>query len=243
MFGSTCDQLPERLLNNFDENVVAAFTGPGDGLAEQLQDHKHRAQTNEVKVCAKMLDNLHVDFIDDEKDEMSSSNDSTPSVTPTRQLVRQVDHSRRVQSKSTSNSISNVYSFANTTTLRQNQFNEVDHSNQVDCFNRKKAQDSNLIAGLTDWKHKRSFAYGASVSLYEQHPSDGRKAGEPLADCFGIVARGNNACLALADGVNWGSGSRLAATSAVNGAIDYLNAILISSNVQTTTQLFEHLLR
>lgn len=54
-------------------------------------------------------------------------------------------------------------------------------------------------------------------------------AGNPLADAFAIVARSNNAVLALADGVNWGERAALAARSAIHGCIDYLNRALFSS--------------
>jgi hypothetical protein len=44
-------------------------------------------------------------------------------------------------------------------------------------------------------------ALGVSTSLYERHPVSGLPAGHPIADVFGIIARENNAILALADGV------------------------------------------
>lgn len=44
-------------------------------------------------------------------------------------------------------------------------------------------------------------ALGISTSLYERHPVSGLPAGNPIADVFGIIARENNAILALADGV------------------------------------------
>lgn len=50
-------------------------------------------------------------------------------------------------------------------------------------------------------------AFGLSTSLYERHPITGMSAGLPIADVFAIIARENNAILALADGVNWGEGA------------------------------------
>jgi uncharacterized membrane protein len=228
LFASTCDQLPDRSLHSFADNVVAAFSGPGDGLAEQLIGRSHP----EVTTCTQMLSSLQVDFIDDEESSESSE------TSPTSMRTSETTYSQRmhkIKSGVTAGHSSNVYSFAHTDLSR------TDHRpvTQVDSC----SSSGQLIAALSDWKRRQSFAFGASVSLYEQHPNDGRKAGEPLADCFGIVARGNNACLALADGVNWGAGSRLAATSAVNGSMEYLNSVLIATKVQTTTQLFEQLLR
>lgn len=61
------------------------------------------------------------------------------------------------------------------------------------------------------------------------------RAGEPIADVWGVVARRNNAILALADGVNWGDGARLAARCAIRGAIDHLNTHIIESNFRSST--------
>lgn len=58
-------------------------------------------------------------------------------------------------------------------------------------------------------------SFGVSTSLYEKHPVTGMNAGTPIADVFGIIARENNAIMALADGVNWGEGARLAARCAI----------------------------
>lgn len=43
-------------------------------------------------------------------------------------------------------------------------------------------------------------ACGASTSLYEHPPSMKTRSGDPVADCFGIVARQNHCIMALADG-------------------------------------------
>lgn len=53
--------------------------------------------------------------------------------------------------------------------------------------------------------------------------------GNPIADVFAVISRENCCILALADGVNWGEKSRLAARCAVRGAVDYLNFHLFSS--------------
>jgi hypothetical protein len=86
-----------------------------------------------------------------------------------------------------------------------------------------------------DWTNgDEARAYGLSMSLYEKHPITGVNAGTPIADVFGIIARENNAILALADGVNWGEGARLAARCAIRGAIDHLNAAIERSAFETT---------
>ncbi|VIO94867.1 conserved hypothetical protein [Brugia malayi] len=84
--------------------------------------------------------------------------------------------------------------------------------------------------------------FGLSTTLYEQNPLTGVNAGNPIADAFGIVARDNNVIMALADGVNWGEGARLAARCAIRGAIDHLNYHLFAEECRTSTEIFHRLL-
>lgn len=59
-------------------------------------------------------------------------------------------------------------------------------------------------AGISNWKMENDNAYGISVSLYEKNIITQEPTGNPIADCYGLVARGNSIAMALADGVNWG---------------------------------------
>lgn len=59
-------------------------------------------------------------------------------------------------------------------------------------------------AGISNWKMENDDVYGLSVSLYEKNFITKEPIGSPIADCFGVVARGNSIAMALADGVNWG---------------------------------------
>ncbi|KAI6172365.1 Protein phosphatase 2C (PP2C)-like domain-containing protein [Aphelenchoides besseyi] len=103
-------------------------------------------------------------------------------------------------------------------------------------------EPSSLIDRL-DWNDaEEERAFGISISLYEKHPISGLQAGLPIADVFAVLARQNNAILALADGVNWGEGSRLAARCAIRGAVDHLNASISSGKLRTTTDVFHDLL-
>ena len=91
------------------------------------------------------------------------------------------------------------------------------------------------------WNSPREYAYGISLSLYEE---DKRKArairthgtpsssspsstsstcimGDPVADVFGIVVREKCCVLAVADGVNWGKKSRLAARCATYAVMQH----------------------
>ncbi|GLV36786.1 suppressor of sable [Carabus blaptoides fortunei] len=73
------------------------------------------------------------------------------------------------------------------------------------------------------WSRKTDLVYGLSDSLYDMNQVTKCKNGNPIADCYGIVARGDSAILALADGVNWGEKACIAAKSAIHGCLHYLN--------------------
>lgn len=103
------------------------------------------------------------------------------------------------------------------------------------------------IAGVIDWKQSCEHVSGISISLYEKNPIFNEQAGTPIADCFGIVSRENSTAMALADGVNWGEGARLAARSAVQGSLEYLDTAVFGQNsggmATTTREVFISLLR
>ncbi|XP_029052655.1 PP2C-like domain-containing protein CG9801 [Osmia bicornis bicornis] len=103
------------------------------------------------------------------------------------------------------------------------------------------------IAGVVDWFNPHNMAYGIATTLYEKNPTNNTTNGEPIADCFGIVARSDSAILALADGVNWGTKASIAARSAVHGSMEYLNKALfsppINNEMTTTKDVFIALLR
>ncbi|GMS84752.1 hypothetical protein PENTCL1PPCAC_6927, partial [Pristionchus entomophagus] len=94
-----------------------------------------------------------------------------------------------------------------------------------------------------DWSRvDEEVAFGSSVSLYERNPLTGVPAGNPIADVYAVCARENNAILALADGVNWGEGARLAARCAVRGAMDHLNHCILTQHFTNTNEVFHELL-
>lgn len=55
-----------------------------------------------------------------------------------------------------------------------------------------------------EWSHKSDHVFGISASLYDKNLVTKVQNGDPIADCFGIIARQHSAILAVADGVNWG---------------------------------------
>ena len=114
--------------------------------------------------------------------------------------------------------------------------------------------DPTIIAGCSNWNVPREYAYGISLSLYEEDrrklasSSEGASptpratiVGDPVADVFGIAARENCCVMALADGVNWGRKSRLAARCATQAVMDHVyggeSRIRASPNSSTIFQL------
>lgn len=81
---------------------------------------------------------------------------------------------------------------------------------QNDLMTASTILNSNIItspdeyAGISNWKMESDDAYGISVSLYERNFITQESTGNPIADCYGCVMRGNSIAMALADGVNWG---------------------------------------
>lgn len=66
------------------------------------------------------------------------------------------------------------------------------------------SMETAIVAGVSNWKMENDHAYGIAVSLYERNFLTKEHAGNPIADCFGLVVRGNSAVMTMADGVNWG---------------------------------------
>jgi hypothetical protein len=66
-------------------------------------------------------------------------------------------------------------------------------------------------------------ACGSAISLYDRDSATGRRNGEPIADCYGILAYRGGAVMALADGVNWGERPAAAARGAVYGFLRHIH--------------------
>lgn len=97
----------------------------------------------------------------------------------------------------------------------------------------KKTQKVKDCDPFRDWIKGHSRAYGIGTSLYDCNPNTNLFSGDPVADVFAVIAGENSCILALADGVNWGENSRLAARCAVAGCLYHLSKHLYTA---TTTQ-------
>lgn len=91
------------------------------------------------------------------------------------------------------------------------------------------------------WTKRHPRAYGIGTSLYDCDPITKCTSGDPVADVYAVVAGENSCILALADGVNWGEKSRLAARCAVAGCLHYLSNHLYTAN--TTRDIMSILLK
>ncbi|KAK5638030.1 hypothetical protein RI129_012325 [Pyrocoelia pectoralis] len=78
------------------------------------------------------------------------------------------------------------------------------------------------------WNHKTDYVYGISDSLYDKNQVTKNRNGDPIADCFGVIARNDSAILAVADGVNWGEKASIAAKSAIHGCLHYLDKTIFN---------------
>ncbi|XP_050074098.1 PP2C-like domain-containing protein CG9801 [Anopheles maculipalpis] len=219
-------KLPEDLPDVRIERYVvsgtetdASYTGPLEGLTGVRRAKSH--------LTAGIEDDI--DYIDVLQDQGSTSQQvpsTKPSVPELGTNSNSKQHSLYVAEKrSESHSI----------TTKQ-------ASGEKHVVNKQVTDDP--IANVTDWNRPSEDAYGISVSLYEKHLHTSGNVGDPIADCFGIITRADSCIMAMADGVNWGEGARIAARSAVQGAIEYLNSAIFGIHqVSSTREIFVSLIR
>lgn len=233
--GKTCYDLPVKEINRLSKRVVSAHTGPGKGLT--LVNRQRKTTAFELPADAE-----DVDFIDE--DFGTESSPSPASSRPTSaESIKLSASARALQVPAGSSSCSSDSDESGYRPTAKNSSSDSIHSSATIAL---RSGGDNLIAGVANWNAWSERAYGLSTTLYEGHPRSGAKAGEPIADAFGIVVRENSAILALADGVNWGERASLAAKCAVHGCLDYLNRVVYGDSgtaVTSTMDIFVALLR
>lgn len=139
-----------------------------------------------------------IDFIDDKDEEVRCS---------PKKYSRKLSTMSRKNSQETSLALSD---FKKTTDEENNEPND-------------------LIAGVTHWNLPCSEqGHGIAISLYEKNPISNENMGNPIADCFGMIARKDSCVMLMADGVNWGEKARLASCSAVQASMEYLSRALMT---------------
>lgn len=224
-------ELPEHKIHKYKtgpESVVAAYTGPDKGLTGIRRKRIHLSAGPEI------------DFIDTHLEPDVSCpkvdiNANKRSITTNNEGSKQKDFeiagNKRHPEKLPGNRISSKQKIhqSNDNTIIESALDET---------------TSDPIANIKNWNLPDSHAYGVSVSLYEKNMITKENIGNPVADCFGIIARQDTCIMALADGVNWGDGARLAARCAVQGAMEYLNSAIFGiHNANSTKDVFVSLVR
>ncbi|KAK6732165.1 hypothetical protein RB195_016505 [Necator americanus] len=211
--GKTGLDIPCIQLECLDIEVFASYTGPDGGLT-QVGEMKRQPLVRMANLDDEMSLSMDGTSASDGSDEEEEEDVDQPLSAP---LKRDKDKNR-----------SEVLLGSCSSLIGPNAHESTPSSRGADRF---------------DWNQfDEKRAFGASVSLYEKNPITGVNAGEPVADVWGIVGRNNNGVLALADGVNWGEGARLAARCAVRGAIDHMNEHIESGSLSNTTEVFHELL-
>ena len=245
-------------IDKLSKSIVAAYTGPGLGLAAINNSKKAKAfkppSVDDVDFIDEDIDFDDSDFyLENGKKSKSPSTRKSPSTYRTSfspsfkspfDLIRKQDEEKSDdQSKPVTNEhVAKSIHPPSTSSASLSPVNQPSTSSSPSLTD----PGDNLVAGVEDWQRpSSSCAYGISSSLYESHPKLKERAGEPVADSFAICVRENSAILALADGVNWGEKASLASKCAINGCMDYLNQTLYheSARVENTMDIFVSLLR
>ncbi|XP_049279381.1 PP2C-like domain-containing protein CG9801 [Anopheles funestus] len=221
--GKLPEDLPDVRIGRYvvrGTETDASYTGPFEGLTGVRRAKSH--------LTAGIEDDI--DYID-VLQEQGSTSQQEPSTKPP---VPGLDANSNTKSLTSNANVKR--SESHSTTMKQT-------SADKQHLEIKKVNDD-PIANITDWNRPNEDAYGISVSLYEKHLHTSGNVGDPIADCFGIISRADSCIMAMADGVNWGEGARIAARSAIQGAIEYLNSAVFGIHqVSSTREIFVSLIR
>ncbi|XP_035775951.1 PP2C-like domain-containing protein CG9801 [Anopheles albimanus] len=241
--GKSPEELPEITIARY---VVAhsisdaAYTGPLEGLTGVKRAKSHL--TAGVADDIDYIDVLNETVVD------RASRDSATLKTPLEQCDRvpksdsviatdnnYVAHIEKINEPQRKKSLSSMVSKSKTPIKEEN---SAKGSGIHTC------SDNEPIACIADWNRATEEAYGLSISLYEKNLHTLGNVGDPIADCFGIATREDSCIMAMADGVNWGEGARVAARSAIQGSMEYLNSAIFGLHrASTTKEVFVSLIR
>lgn len=251
--GRFAQELPSLSLGVVSRPVLVAATGPDGGLTTVNRRQRHLSVSDP--------DVRFIDLVDDDLQppsqtgaerfvgetsgsDLDGSKSETKVIPPPPEYAVQTSESAPDINKNAPTMTTSMTQISAQLTPTDESFttlNPIQKSESVPNASERFHQE---VAGVTEWCGAGvSRAYGRSTSLYERHPGTGVPAGEPVADCFAVVARRDSAVLCLADGVNWGVKASLAARSAVHGCVDYLNRAIFNWPITSTTEVFVALLR
>lgn len=178
--------MPDLQLGTYretSEKITAAYTGPDAGLCGIKRNKMH-------------LDiNQDIDFIDTNQEQEVRQNPVVAS---------KYKYQKRPPSRKNSTTSIAAKDLIASAIKTDNQINNNLNSSIDNVVLDESATQDDLIAEVTNWNMPTEQSYGMSVSLYEKNPATQENAGSPIADCFGLITRGNVSTMALSDGVNWG---------------------------------------
>ncbi|XP_055530142.1 PP2C-like domain-containing protein CG9801 [Wyeomyia smithii] len=238
--------VPEHNIGKYKtgpDTVTASYTGPNEGLTGVRRMRVHLSAGPEID----FIDNLHEHDI---QSETTMSKKNSIAVRTTFKIDPNAN--KRSSNRKEALKLQNIEQESKSENCITHKKKELVLNNQtIDNFNdntiiRGTPDDAlpDPIANVRNWNQPNDHAYGISISLYEKNVISGDMIGNPVADCFGIIARDNCCIMAMADGVNWGEGARLAARCAIQGSIDYLNSAIFGIHLTSSTKdIFVSLVR
>uniref|UniRef100_A0A2M4AAC0 Putative serine/threonine protein phosphatase signal transduction mechanism n=1 Tax=Anopheles triannulatus TaxID=58253 RepID=A0A2M4AAC0_9DIPT len=239
--GKSPEELPEISIARYvvaHSICDAAYTGPLEGLTGVRRAKSHLTAADDIDY----IDVPHDTTVDRLERDSAALNKPlerpghgahSDSITPSfdNNIVRSEKHNEPQRK----NSFSSMISKSKTPIKEEN-------SAKVSSIH--SCSDIEPIACISDWNRATEDAYGMSISLYEKNLHTLGSVGDPIADCFGIATRENSCIMAMADGVNWGEGARVAARAAIQGSMEYLNSAIFGLHrVSTTKEVFVSLIR
>lgn len=239
-------ELPEHSIDKYKtgtESVTAAYTGPDKGLTGIRRTRIHLSAGPEIDFIDTHLEQeIQTDTGLGKRSQSSiKSNAKADTNANKRTVAASKENAKLLQTnKPATKELQPISSVL----VSENESTDNANDNTVIKSTLDATDTTDPIANITNWNFPDDNAYGISISLYEKNFITGENIGNPVADCFGIIARENTCIMALADGVNWGEGARLAARCAVQGAIEYLNSAIFGIHQTSTTKdIFVSLVR
>lgn len=243
--GKEPNELPEHSIDKYKtgtDSVTAAYTGPDKGLTGIRRTRIHLSAGPEIDFIDTHLEQeIQSDSAFGKKTHNSiKSNVKADTNANRRTVTANKESSKLLQMQKSATKDPHPESVISLVAETIDNVND----NTVIKSTLDATDTTDPIANITNWNLPDDDAYGISVSLYEKNFITGENIGNPVADCFGIIARENTCIMALADGVNWGDGAQLAARCAVQGAIDYLNSAIFGIHqTSSTKEIFVSLVR
>uniref|UniRef100_U5EZ54 PPM-type phosphatase domain-containing protein n=1 Tax=Corethrella appendiculata TaxID=1370023 RepID=U5EZ54_9DIPT len=242
LFGKDPNDLPDYKLkpyNTGSTTITTACTGPEEGLNGVIRPKVHLSAGPDID----FIDIQDQDIENNEYTSTSTGSCSKTHISKYKSTYKQnVKQSNESGSKYFSkNELTSKKNCDNVPNVRKSSIKDV-NINQIVSPNFDSIPSVNCWNQLID-----NNAYGLSISLYEENILTNERLGNPIADCYGLISRGDVVVMALADGVNWGEGARIAARSAVQGSLEYIDNAVFGSGqgrmATTTKEVFVSLLR